>query len=122
MSKFFKKYDQQGIIHISTSKNNTIFTLTDLSGVTKFWISTGVLGFKNSRKSTTYAAQAAADQVAMKALSLGFSGVKIQVKGLGYGKDSCIRALANSRLTITTLVERTPVAHNGCRTPKKRRI
>jgi len=122
MSKFLKKVQQKGIIHIRSTKNNTIITLTDLEGNTKYWTSAGVLGFKNSRKSTTYAAQAAAEQVALKAVSMGFSSVYVKVKGLGYGKDTCIRTLSKSNLGITRILEQTPVAHNGCRSPKKRRI
>jgi small subunit ribosomal protein S11 len=122
MSKFFKKSDQKGYISISSTKNNTIITLTDLKGNTKFWTSAGVLGFKNSRKSTTYAAQAAAEQVTSKALQMGFSSVIIKIKGLGYGKESSVRALLKSRLLITKIIEQTPVSHNGCRAVKKRRV
>lgn len=122
MSKFLKKVQQKGIIYILSTKNNTIITLTDLEGNTKYWTSAGVLGFKNSRKSTTYAAQAAAEQTALKALSMGFYSVLVKLKGLGYGKDTCVRTLAKSRLSITKIVEQTPVSHNGCRPPKKRRI
>lgn len=122
MSKFLKKIDQKGIIHILSTKNNTILTLTDLQGNTKVSISAGTLGFKNSRKSTTYAAQAAAEELAEKALILGYSTVRISLKGLGYGKESCIRALYKSKLMITEICETTPIAHNGTRSAKKRRI
>jgi small subunit ribosomal protein S11 len=122
MSKFLKNVQQKGIIHIQSSKNNTIITLTDLAGNTKFWVSAGTLGFKNSRKSTTYAAQAAAEEVADKSLQLGFFSVIVKIKGLGFGKESTIRALYKSRLIITKLVEQTPISHNGCRPPKKRRV
>jgi len=122
MSKFFKNIQQKGIIHVQSSKNNTIITLTDLNGNTKSWASAGTLGFKNSRKSTTYAAQAAAEQIAEKALQLGFLSVIVKIKGLGYGKESTVRALYKSRLLITEIVEQTPVSHNGCRQKKKRRI
>lgn len=122
MSKFFKNLQQSGIIHIQNTKNNTIITLTDLQGNTKFWASAGSLGFKNSRKSTTYAAQAAAEELANKALILGFSSVIVKAKGLGYGKESTIRTLYKSALSITKLIECTPVPHNGCRAPKKRRV
>lgn len=122
MSKFLKKIDHKGIVHILSTKNNTILTLTDLQGNTKVWISTGHLGFKNSRKSTTYAAQAAAEKLAEKALLLGYSSVHIQMKGLGYGKESCVRALSKSKLCILGIHDKTPLAHNGCRSRKKRRI
>lgn len=122
MSKFFKNIQQKGIIYVQSSKNNTIITLTDLNGNTKSWASAGALGFKNSRKSTTYAAQAAAEQIAEKALQLGFLSVIVKIKGLGYGKESTVRTLYKSRLIITEIVEQTPVPHNGCRQKKKRRI
>jgi len=122
MSKFFKNIQQKGIIHVQSSKNNTIITLTDLNGNTKSWASAGTLGFKNSRKSTTYAAQAAAEQIADKALQLGFLSVIVKIKGLGYGKESTVRALYKSKLLITEIVEQTPVSHNGFRKKKKRRI
>ena len=122
MSKFFKNIQQKGIIHVQSSKNNTIITLTDLNGNTKSWASAGTLGFKNSRKSTTYAAQAASEQIAEKALQLGFLSVIVKIKGLGYGKESTVRALYKKRLLITEIVEQTPIAHNGCRQKKKRRI
>lgn len=122
MSKYLKKLYQKGIIHIQSSRNNTIITLTDLQGNNKFWASAGSLGFKNSRQSTTYSAQAAAENLASKALNLGFYSVIVKVKGLGYGKNNAIRALYKSKLVITKIIEMTPIAHNGCRAPKKRRI
>lgn len=122
MSKFLKKLYQKGIVHIQSTRNNTIITLTDLQGNTKFWTSTGNLGFKNSRKSTTYAAQAAAELLATKALNLGFYSIAVKIKGLGYGKESSVRALYKSKLVITKISEITPIPHNGCRAPKKRRV
>lgn len=122
MSKFLKKSNEKGIIHIQSTQNNTICTLTDLEGNTKFWSSAGNIGFKNSRKSTSYAAQAVAEYVAAKALNLGFNTVVLKIKGLGYGKLTAIRAIHKSKLNITKICELTPVPHNGCRAPKKRRI
>lgn len=122
MSKFLKKLYQKGIIYIQSSRNNTILTLTDLQGNTKYWTSAGSIGFKNSRKSTTYSAQAAAEVLASKALNLGFYSVTVRIKGLGYGKESSIRALYKSKLVITKIIETTPISHNGCRAPKKRRV
>lgn len=122
MSKFLKKLYQKGIIHIQSSRNNTILTLTDLQGNTKYWTSAGSIGFKNSRKSTTYAAQAAAEVLASKALNLGFYSVIVKIKGLGYGKESSVRALYKSKLVIIKIIETTPISHNGCRAPKKRRV
>jgi small subunit ribosomal protein S11 len=122
MSKFLKKSNEKGIIYIQTTGNNTLLTLTDLQGNTKFWSSAGNLGFKNSRKSTSYAAQAVAEVVSTKALNLGFDSVVIKIKGLGYGKLTAIKALHKSKLSITQIIEQTPIAHNGCRPPKKRRV
>ena len=122
MSKFLKNIQQKGIIHIQSTKNNTILTLTDLQGNSKCWTSAGSIGFRNTRKATTYAAQAAAERLASKALNLGFSSVIVKRKGLGYGKDSSVRALYKSNLVITKIIEITPIPHNGCRAPKKRRM
>lgn len=122
MSKFLKKTNQKGIIHIQSTKNNTLLTLTDLQGNCKFWSSAGNIGFKNSRKSTSYAAQAVAELVATKALNLGFDSVIVKMKGLGYGKLSSLRALYKSKLSVTQIMELTPIAHNGCRPPKRRRV
>jgi len=122
MSKFLKKTNEKGIIHIQSTKNNTILTLTDLQGNCKFWSSAGNIGFKNSRKSTSYAAQAVAEILAAKALNLGFDSVMVKIKGLGYGKLSALRALYKSKLSVTQIIELTSIAHNGCRPPKKRRV
>ena len=122
MSKLLKKHVQKGIIYVQSTRNNTIITLTDTQGITKFWTSAGCLGFKNSRKSTTYAAQAAAEKLTNKALSLGFNSVIVKIKGLGYGKETSVRAIHKSKLMITKIIEKTPIPHNGCRLPKKRRV
>lgn len=122
MSKFLKKTSEKGIIHIQSTRNNTIITLTDLQGNCKFWSSAGNLGFKNSRKSTSYAAQAVAEKVATQAFTLGYDSVIVKLKGLGYGKLSATRALYKSKLSVTKIIELTPIAHNGCRPPKKRRV
>jgi small subunit ribosomal protein S11 len=122
MSKYLKKLYQKGIIFIQSTRNNTILTLTDLQGNTQFWTSAGSLGFRNARKSTTYAAQAAAELLATRAFHLGFYSVTVKLKGLGYGKESSIRALYKSKVYITKIVELTPTSHNGCRSPKKRRL
>ena len=122
MSKFLKKLYQKGIVHVQSSRNNTIITLTDVQGNTKCWTSSGSIGFRNSRKSTSYSAQAAAEILASKALNFGFYSVTVKIKGLGYGKLSAVRALYKSKLVITKIIEATPISHNGCRVPKKRRI
>jgi small subunit ribosomal protein S11 len=120
--KFLKKIDLKGIIHIQSTRNNTILTLTDLEGNSQCWTSSGSIGFRNTRKATTYAAQAAAERLANKALDLGFSSVVVKIKGLGYGKESGVRAIYKSKLDITKIIEITPIPHNGCRAPKKRRM
>ena len=122
MSKYSKQVCHHGIVHIQSTRNNTILTLTDLEGNSKCWTSAGSIGFRNTRKATTYAAQAAAERLAEKAFNLGYLSVIVKIKGLGYGKHSSVRALYKSRLTITKIVEITPIPHNGCRAPKKRRM
>jgi len=122
MSKFLKKSNEKGLVYIQSTQNNTIITLTDTQGNTKFWSSAGNIGFKNSRKSTSYAAQAVAEVVATKALNLGINSIILKIKGLGYGKLTAIRAIHKSKLHVTQIVEATPIAHNGCRPPKKRRV
>ncbi len=122
MSKLLKQQYKKGIIYIQSTQNNTILTLTGLDGIPKYWTSAGCLGFKNSRKSTTYAAQAAAEKMATKTLNLGFSSVDIKIKGLGFAKETCIRAIYKSKINIIKIEETTPIAYNGCRSPKKRRI
>ena len=112
----------QGRIYIKSTRNNTIITLSDLQGNVKYWSSAGHVGFKNSRKSTNYAAQAVAEKVAIKALDLGFQSILLNIQGLGYGKLPAIRALSKSKLNILKIHELTPIAHNGCRPSKKRRI
>lgn len=121
MSKYLKKLYQKGIIYIQSTRNNTICTLTDLQGNKKCWTSAGSIGFRNTRKATTYAAQAAAERLANKAINLGFFSVIVKIKGLGFGKTNAVTALYKSKLVITKITDITPIAHNGCRAPKKRR-
>lgn len=118
--KFIEK--KSGIIHIQSTTNNTLVTLTDLQGNTQFFASAGTLGFKNSRKSTVYASGAVAEALATKAFNSGYRTVTVKIKGLGYGKKSAIRGLQKSNLVIKQIQEVTPIAHNGCRPPKKRRV
>lgn len=118
--KFIEK--KSGIVHIQSTTNNTLITLTDLEGNTQFFVSAGTLGFKNSRKSSVYAAGTAAETLAAKAFNSGYRTVIVKIKGLGYGKKSAIRGLQKSNLVIKQIQEVTPIAHNGCRPPKKRRI
>jgi small subunit ribosomal protein S11 len=119
---FLKKNKQIGIIYVQSTRNNTIITLTDLEGNTKSWVSSGSIGFKNSRKSTSYAAQAATEKLVMNAIHLGFISVTIIMKGLGHGKQNSVRAIYKSSLKVTKIEDRTSIPHNGCRPPKKRRV
>ncbi len=111
-----------GKLYISSTKNNTILTLIDTNNNTKGWSCSGSLGFKNARKSTTYAAQAAAESMVKKAKILGITHLRLLVKGLGRGKQSCLRALSKSGLKIISLEDRTGIPYNGCRASKKRRV
>ena len=109
-------------VYIQLTSNNTILTLTDPEGKTLAWSSCGSAGFKGGRKNTAYAAQTAADSLAKKAHKLGVSTVRVILKGLGKGRDMAVRGLVMGGLKISRLEDRTPVPHNGCRPPKKRRI
>ena len=111
-----------GKIYCNSTKNNTILSLIDTEGNTKGWSCSGSLGFKNARKSTTYAAQAAAESIIKKAKVLGYTHLRLRVKGLGRGKQSCLRALSKSGLRIISLEDKTPLPYNGCRNSKKRRV
>nr|YP_008816139.1 ribosomal protein S11 [Roya obtusa]YP_009755726.1 ribosomal protein S11 [Roya anglica]AGZ90387.1 ribosomal protein S11 [Roya obtusa]QIQ22965.1 ribosomal protein S11 [Roya anglica] len=114
-----KKY---AIAHIQSTLSNTIITITDYKGNTKTWSSSGKIGFKGSRRSTNYAAQATAENAAKNAIQLGIKSVIVSIKGLGYGKESAIRGLLLGGLFITKICDVTPIPHNGCRPPKKRRV
>ena len=109
-------------VYVQLTSNNTILTLTDPEGKTLAWSSCGSAGFKGGRKNTAYAAQTAADSLAKKAHKLGVSTVRVILKGLGKGRDMAVRGLVMGGLKISRLEDRTPVPHNGCRPPKKRRI
>ena len=112
----------QGIIHIHASLNNTILTLSDKQGNTKAFASAGSAGFQGSRKSTSHAAQTAAEQLGKKSIALGFHLVDIQLKGVGFGKQPALRGLSFAGVQIQSLKDITPIPHNGCRPPKKRRL
>jgi small subunit ribosomal protein S11 len=117
-----KKMVQIGIAHIQASFNNTIVTLTDMSGNVVVWSSAGNQGFKGSRKSTPFAAQRAAEVAAKKAMEHGMRQIDVYVKGPGSGRESAIRALQAAGLKINLIKDVTPVPHNGCRPPKRRRV
>ena len=111
-----------GIVHVQASFNNTTVTITDRQGNVISWSSPGVVGFKGSKKSTPFAAQVAATDAAKKARDLGLTDVDVYVNGPGSGRESAIRAIAASGLTIKMIKDVTPVPHNGCRPPKRRRV
>jgi small subunit ribosomal protein S11 len=111
-----------GVAHVNASFNNTIITITDAQGNTVSWSSSGSQGFKGSRKSTPYAAQVAADSAARKAMEHGVKVLEVEVKGPGSGRESALRALQAAGFTITSIKDVTPIPHNGCRPPKRRRV
>ena len=116
------KVDPNGVAHIKATFNNTHITLTDHNGNVIVWEKAGTSGFKGSRKSTAYAATVAAEKAANVAISLGLTSLDVKVKGPGAGRESAIRALAVTGLQIKSIVDVTPLPHNGCRPPKKRRV
>ena len=116
-----KKVDK-GQVHIQASFNNTLVTITDMQGNAISWSSAGSLGFKGSRKSTPFAAQMAAEAAGKVARDQGMRSVEVYVKGPGAGRESAIRALANCDLEVTLIQDVSPIPHNGCRPPKKRRV
>ena len=117
-----RKNIEKGAAHIRATFNNTIVTITDMAGNAVSWASAGELGFKGSRKSTPYAAQTAAEQAARLAMEHGMKTVEVYVKGPGAGRESAIRALSTAGLNITLIRDVTPIPHNGCRPPKRRRV
>ena len=112
----------KGIAHVKATFNNTIITITDLNGDVLCWASAGTIGFKGSRKSTPFAAQRAAENVAQQAQKVGVRQVEVKVKGPGAGRESAIRALKAAGLEIRSIEDVTPLPHNGCRPRKKRRV
>ena len=117
-----KVIESEGIAHISATFNNLLITITDLKGNALAWGSAGKAGFKGSKKSTPFAATVAAEQAAREALSLGVKRVHVRVQGPGSGRESAIQALATAGLQIRSIRDVTPIPHNGCRPPKKRRV
>ncbi|MFO1242507.1 MAG: 30S ribosomal protein S11 [Rickettsiales bacterium] len=111
-----------GVAHVNASFNNTIITITDQNGNTIAWSSSGANGFKGSRKSTPFAAQVAAEQAGKKAQEHGMKTIEVLVKGPGAGRESALRALQSVGFNITSIRDVTPIPHNGCRPPKKRRV
>ena len=117
-----RKNIEKGSAHLRSTFNNTIVTITDTQGNAVSWASAGELGFKGSRKSTPFAAQSAAEQAAKLAIEHGMKTVEVYVRGPGAGRESAIRALQTAGLDITMIKDVTPIPHNGCRPPKRRRV
>lgn len=117
-----KKVEPAGQVHISSSFNNIIITITDLSGNTISWSAAGKMGFRGSKKNTPYAAQVAATDCAKKAFDMGLRKVEVFVKGTGSGREAAIRAVAAAGIDVSIITDITPMPHNGCRPPKRRRV
>ena len=117
-----KKNIQNGVVHIQSTFNNTIVTITDPIGNVVAWSSAGVQGFKGSRKSTPFAAQLAAEDAAKKAMEHGMRNVEVYVKGPGPGRESALRSLQATGFNVVMIKDVTPIPHNGCRPPKRRRV
>jgi len=120
--KKVKKNIPTGVAHIQATFNNTVITITDVGGNTLAWATSGQAGFKGSRKSTPFAAQVAAEECAKKAMEHGVRTVGVFVKGPGAGRESALRALQAAGLRVTMIRDVTPIPHNGCRPPKRRRV
>jgi small subunit ribosomal protein S11 len=117
-----KKNIPNGVVHIQSTFNNTIVTISDPAGNTVAWSSAGVQGFKGSRKSTPFAAQLAAQDAAKKAIEHGMKNVEVYVKGPGPGRESALRSLQSAGFNVVIIKDVTPIPHNGCRPPKRRRV
>ena len=120
--KKVKKNVSEGIAHVHASFNNTIITITDRQGNALSWATSGGAGFKGSRKSTPFAAQVAAEAAARRAMEHGMQTVEVCVRGAGSGREAAIRSLQATGLTVTAIRDVTPIPHNGCRPPKRRRV
>jgi len=120
--KKVKRMVDQGVAHVQSTFNNTIVTITDMTGNTIAWASAGTVGFKGSRKSTPFAAGQAAAEAARRAQDQGVRSVGVLVKGPGAGRESALRAIQASGLRVTSIKDVTPIPHNGCRPPKRRRV
>jgi small subunit ribosomal protein S11 len=117
-----RKNITSGVAHVNATFNNTMITITDAQGNTVAWSSSGTMGFKGSRKSTPYAAQVAAEDAGKKAMEHGVKTLEVEVAGPGSGRESALRALQAAGFTILTIRDVTPIPHNGCRPPKRRRV
>lgn len=117
-----RKNIERGVVHISSSFNNTMITITDVNGNAISWASAGEMGFRGSKKSTPFAAQTAAETASKAAMEHGLKTVEVYVKGPGSGREAAIRALQTAGLEVTLIKDVTPIPHNGCRPPKRRRV
>ncbi|HUD52381.1 30S ribosomal protein S11 [Parvibaculum sp.] len=117
-----RKNISSGVAHVNSSFNNTMITITDAQGNAIAWSSAGMMGFKGSRKSTPFAAQMAAEDAGKKAMEHGMRTLEVEVTGPGSGRESALRALQSVGFTVTTIRDVTPIPHNGCRPPKRRRV
>ena len=117
-----RKNITSGVAHVNSTFNNTMITISDAQGNAVSWCSAGAMGFKGSRKSTPYAAQVAAEEAGKKAMDHGMKTLEVNVKGPGSGRESALRALQSIGFTITSIRDGTPIPHNGCRPPKRRRV
>ena len=120
--KKVKKVVNEGVAHINASFNNTIITFSDILGNSLCWSSSGKCGFKGARKATPFAAQVAAESVGKEALDFGLKTIGVELKGPGAGRESALRALSAIGMNVTSIRDVTPIAHNGCRPPKRRRV
>ncbi len=120
--KKIRKNVVKGIAHITATFNNTMITITDVNGETVAWDSAGTVGFKGARKSTPYAASRAAEKCAQKVKRIGMREIEVRVRGAGSGRESAITALQQNGLIVTAVEDHTPIPHNGCRPPKRRRV
>jgi small subunit ribosomal protein S11 len=117
-----KRVVSEGVVHIHSTFNNTIISISDLTGNTLVWASAGSVGFKGARKGTPFAAQVAAETAGRKAAELGMRSVQVYVKGPGAGRESAVRSLQSVGFTVSVIKDVTPIPHNGCRPPKRRRV
>ena len=122
VKKRSKNAPELGVAHIQATFNNTIVSITDLSGNVISWSSAGAQGFKGSRKSTPFAAQVAAEKAAIKARDMGMKKLEVCIRGPGPGRESAVRALSNTGMEVTVIRDKTPIPHNGCRARKRRRV
>ncbi len=120
--KKLRQVESNGVVHVKATFNNTIITIADATGRTISWATAGKVGFKGSKKSTPFAAQMAASNAAREAIDLGLRKVEVWVKGPGSGREAAIRSLSAAGLEITMIKDVTPIPHNGCRPPKRRRV